>query len=90
MKELDILEREVLKAIERCSVFSISEIKSVYAQCNSFDKTIEILRKSSQNKIEPIYIQSFNDIKSKIIPKNLLDLEEKGQNFIVCKHNNLK
>lgn len=44
MKDLDILEKEILKSIERCSVYSIKEITYVYEQYNSFDKTIKILK----------------------------------------------
>ncbi len=99
MKELDILEREVLKAIERCSVFTISEIKMVYDACNSFDKTIKILKHSAENKIEPSVLisqnhssrmnynsgvfamTSFSEIKSRIFPKEFLELEEKPMQY---------
>lgn len=61
MKELDILEREVLKSIERCSVFSITEIRMVYEHCNSFDKTIEILKSAVETKTElTVLLNAYN------------------------------
>jgi len=49
--ELDILEKNVLKAICISSVFQFSEIKWVYERCKSFDKTIKVLKLSSERHI---------------------------------------
>ena len=51
MKELDILEKEILKAIDKCSVFEIRIIRQVYERCNSFDKTISVLKYSVEHAI---------------------------------------
>ena len=44
MDEFDLLERNMLKAIDASSTFHISEIVAVYKRCRSFDKTIKVLR----------------------------------------------
>jgi hypothetical protein len=51
--ELDILERNILKAIDNSSAFHISVIMKVYEECKSFDKTITVLRVSTQRNISP-------------------------------------
>lgn len=42
--ELDILERNIVASIAKCSVFTFSQVESVYRKSRSFDKTIEILK----------------------------------------------
>ena len=49
--ELDLMERNVLKAIERSSEFRISDIIKVYENVRSFDKTISVLKKSVKDNI---------------------------------------
>jgi hypothetical protein len=44
--ELDILEKNVLIAISKCSVFSYSQVSNVYTEVKSFDKTIKVLKTS--------------------------------------------
>ena len=51
MKDLNVLEKEILKAIFRCSIFEISDIRLVYEKCNSFDKTISVLEYSVRHAI---------------------------------------
>lgn len=51
MKDLDLLEKNILKAIEQSSVFSITEIRFVYEKCESFDTTINILKNAANKKI---------------------------------------
>lgn len=60
MKDLDILEINILKAIENSSVFNIKEIRMVYERCLSFDKTVSILKKaiSHEMSIEQAIIDS--------------------------------
>lgn len=59
--ELDLMERNILKAIEMSSEFHISDIKRVYENVKSFDKTILVLKKSVKDNI-PLYnaIQKLN------------------------------
>jgi hypothetical protein len=49
--ELDMLEKHMLKALSICSVYEIPDIKKVYLQCRSFDKTIEILKYAQSTAI---------------------------------------
>jgi len=49
--ELDLMERNVLKAIEISSEFRISDIIKVYENVRSFDKTISVLKKSVKDNI---------------------------------------
>ena len=49
--ELDILEKNVLKAIEISSIYQITHIKIVYEKCKSFDKTIKVLKLASERHI---------------------------------------
>jgi len=51
MMELDLMERNVLKAIEMSSEFRISDIIKVYENVRSFDKTISVLKKSVKDNI---------------------------------------
>ena len=51
MMELDLMERNVLKAIEISSEFRISDIIKVYENVRSFDKTISVLKKSVKDNI---------------------------------------
>lgn len=45
-EDLDILEKEIISAITKCSVFDFQTVKYVYIRAKSFDKTIEILKLS--------------------------------------------
>ena len=49
--ELDLMERNVLKAIEISSEFRISDIIKVYENVRSFDKTISVLKKTVKDNI---------------------------------------
>lgn len=42
--ELDILEKNIIASISKCSVFTFSQVESVYRKLRSFDKTIEVLK----------------------------------------------
>jgi len=42
-KEFDVMEHEVLKAITMCSVYTLNDVKIVYIECQSFDKTIKVI-----------------------------------------------
>ena len=42
-KEFDVMEYEVLKAITMCSVYTLNDVKIVYGECKSFDKTIKVI-----------------------------------------------
>lgn len=42
--DLDILEKEILLAIFRCSAFDFYTIKKVYQELKSYDKTIMALK----------------------------------------------
>jgi len=46
--ELNLLERNILKAICMSSSFHFLVIEDVYDKCKSFDKTIEILKTSAE------------------------------------------
>jgi len=61
--DIDILERHVLTAISKCSIFEFSECKKVYLRTKSFDKTIEILKKSVEIKKSPHIIMDELGIK---------------------------
>ena len=43
-EDLDILEKEILLAIFRCSAFDFHTIKKVYKELKSYDKTIMALK----------------------------------------------
>ncbi|MCG7502401.1 hypothetical protein MHM83_11005 [Tenacibaculum sp. Mcav3-52] len=43
-RELDYLEKDVIKTISRYSVYSVLQVKNVYLRVNSFDKTIAVLK----------------------------------------------
>lgn len=47
-KDLDYLEKKILKSIEECSAFDIKHITEVYKYCKSFDNTIAILKHSKE------------------------------------------
>ena len=51
MEELDILEKEIIKAITKCSVFDVLTVKNTYLQTKSFDLTIKALKTSQENNI---------------------------------------
>ena len=61
--ELDILERNVISAISKCSCFSFSVVERVYLEIKSFDKTIEVLKVvlSSGRTIKEV-LDSLNDM----------------------------
>ena len=42
--ELDILEKNIVAAIAKCSVFTFGQVEGVYRKLKSFDKTIEVLK----------------------------------------------
>lgn len=46
MDDLDFLEKSIIHAIFTASVFKFQEIKEVYLEVKSFDKTIEVLKYS--------------------------------------------
>lgn len=50
ISDLDLLEKNVLKAISESSVFTITEVLDVYLKVGSFDKTIDILKLSVDSK----------------------------------------
>jgi len=52
--ELNILEINVLKAIDMSSCFEIEVIIKVYEECKSFDKTISVLKLAIKHHISPI------------------------------------
>ena len=42
--ELDVLEKNIVAAIAKCSVFTFGQVECVYRKLKSFDKTIEVLK----------------------------------------------
>lgn len=54
MKELDLLEKNILKAIEMSSVFTIGTVTSVYRIVESFDLTITVLKQAISGRVDPI------------------------------------
>jgi len=62
-KEIDILERHILAAISKCSIFEFNECKKVYLRAKSFDKTIEILKQAVEQKKSPHIIMDDLGIK---------------------------
>ena len=49
--ELDCLERNVLKAIDMSCSVDIQNIIKVYKVCKSFDKTIRVIKVSTEHAI---------------------------------------
>ena len=55
-EDLDILEKEILLAIFRCSAFDFYTIKNVYQELKSYDKTIMALKMNASTKVPLINI----------------------------------
>jgi len=51
---LEILDMEILVAINKAFPFSSGEIKAVYRQWQSYDKTIAILIKAQELAVSPL------------------------------------
>jgi len=49
--ELDLLQKNVLKAIDTSCAFEMKDIIKVYEVCKSFDRTINVLKLSSERAI---------------------------------------
>lgn len=62
MEELDVLEKEVIKAITKCSEFDILTVKYVYNQTKSFDKTILVLKTSVEHNMRVSTVLSFENM----------------------------
>ena len=48
---MDILEKNIIKAIYFSSVYSVKEIENVYSRTKSFDKTIIVLKHAVSHAI---------------------------------------
>lgn len=49
--ELDFIERNVLKAIQASSEFTIAEVMLIFDECRSFDRTIRVLKHCVERRI---------------------------------------
>lgn len=60
--ELDILERNIIASIAKCSVFTFGEVENVYRKLKSFDKTIEALKLSASGvRVNDGFFRSINN-----------------------------
>lgn len=71
-EDLDILEKEILLAIFRCSAFDFHTIKKVYQELKSYDETIKALEmRMSINKPISDITESIKKAKSLINKKKI-------------------